>query len=107
MKFYLISDNVDTQIGMRLAGIEGIVVHEYKETEQALYSALEKSDVAVILITEKLTDLCSDLIKDIKRKHRDRLFITVPDRHGMAHESMIADYLREAVGIKIDEGDAE
>ena len=28
MKFYLISDNVDTQLGMRLAGIEGKVVHE-------------------------------------------------------------------------------
>ena len=28
MRFYLISDNVDTQVGMRLAGIEGVVVHE-------------------------------------------------------------------------------
>ena len=28
MKMYLISDNVDTQTGMRLAGVEGVVVHE-------------------------------------------------------------------------------
>ena len=28
MKFYLISDNIDTQMGMRLAGIDGVVVHE-------------------------------------------------------------------------------
>ena len=28
MKFFLISDNIDTQMGMRLAGIEGVVVHE-------------------------------------------------------------------------------
>ena len=27
MKFYLLSDNIDTQMGMRLAGIEGVVVH--------------------------------------------------------------------------------
>ncbi len=27
MKFYLISDNIDTQMGMRLAGIDGVVVH--------------------------------------------------------------------------------
>ena len=28
MKMYLISDNIDTWTGMRLAGIEGAVVHE-------------------------------------------------------------------------------
>ncbi|HEX3027523.1 MAG TPA: ATP synthase subunit F, partial [Clostridia bacterium] len=28
MRFYLISDNVDTQVGLRLAGIEGVVVHK-------------------------------------------------------------------------------
>ena len=27
MKFYLISDNIDTQMGVRLSGIEGVVVH--------------------------------------------------------------------------------
>ena len=31
MKFFLISDNIDTQMGMRLAGIEGVVVHERQE----------------------------------------------------------------------------
>ena len=30
MKFYLISDNVDTLMGMHLAGINGVVVHELK-----------------------------------------------------------------------------
>ena len=36
MKFYLLSDNIDTQMGMRLAGIEGKVVHGEKEVAQAL-----------------------------------------------------------------------
>ena len=31
MKFYLISDNVDTLMGMHLAGIDGVVVHEEEE----------------------------------------------------------------------------
>ena len=31
MKFYLLSDNVDTQIGLRLVGIEGEVVHKRRE----------------------------------------------------------------------------
>ena len=30
MKMFLISDNVDTQTGMRLAGVEGVVVQLYQ-----------------------------------------------------------------------------
>ena len=36
MKMYLISDNVDTLTGMRLAGVDGIVVHEREELREAL-----------------------------------------------------------------------
>ena len=36
MKMYLISDNIDTYTGMRLAGVEGVVVHERAELKEAL-----------------------------------------------------------------------
>ena len=39
MKFFLISDNTDTQMGMRLAGIEGIVVSRPEEVTDALEKA--------------------------------------------------------------------
>ena len=38
MKMFLISDNVDTLTGMRLAGVEGVVVHEREELREALES---------------------------------------------------------------------
>ena len=31
MKYFLISDNVDTLAGMRLVGVHGVVVHEEDE----------------------------------------------------------------------------
>ena len=34
MKMYLISDNIDTYTGMRLAGVEGVVIHERNELER-------------------------------------------------------------------------
>ena len=40
MKFFLISDNIDTQMGMRLAGIEGVVVHERQEVLEVLEKVL-------------------------------------------------------------------
>jgi len=36
MKMYLISDNIDTLTGMRLAGVEGAVVHKREELKEEL-----------------------------------------------------------------------
>ena len=40
MKMYLISDNIDTQTGMRLAGVDGVVVHEREELRTALVGGI-------------------------------------------------------------------
>ena len=42
---YLISDNIDTLTGMRLAGVDGIVVHEREELRCAIENAMEDKDV--------------------------------------------------------------
>lgn len=35
MKMYLISDNVDTATGLRLAGIDGVVAHTEDEVKKS------------------------------------------------------------------------
>ena len=37
---FLISDNVDTYTGMRLAGVDGVVVHERGELQEAFRRSL-------------------------------------------------------------------
>ena len=59
MRFELISDSTDTLVGMRLAGIKGIMAKKADEAEKALKEAVEKQDVAVVLITEPLAKLCA------------------------------------------------
>ena len=54
MRFHLISDNVDTLVGLRLAGIDGVVVHEPEEIEAALKAAIADEDIAIVLITDRL-----------------------------------------------------
>lgn len=102
MRFYLISDNVDTQVGMRLAGIEGIVVHEADEVRKALTDAMELEDVAVVLITERLLTLCPEMVYDLKLNRRRPLIVEIPDRHGNGRtRDSITRYVREAIGVKI------
>lgn len=102
MRFYLISDNVDTQVGMRLAGIDGIVVHETAEVQKALKEVMEMDDVAVVLITETLLALCSELVYDLKLNQKRPLIVEIPDRHGNGRtKDSITRYVREAIGVKI------
>lgn len=102
MRFYLISDNVDTQIGMRLAGIDGVVVHEASEVQKALQTAVEQEDIAVVLITETLLSLCPAMVYNIKLNHRRPLIVEIPDRHGNGcTKDTITRYVREAIGVKI------
>lgn len=102
MKFYLISDNADTAVGLRLAGIEGVVVHERAEALTALNAALADSEVAVVLMTERLVTLCGETVEALKLGGSDKLIVEIPDRHGSGRAGdSIARYVRESVGIKI------
>jgi V/A-type H+-transporting ATPase subunit F len=102
MKFFLISDNLDTQMGMRLAGIEGTVVHEKEDVKAALDAVIKDKSVAVVLVTEKLVKLCHDTVYDIKLNRKSPLILEIPDRHGTSQISeTMARYVQEAVGIKI------
>ena len=102
MKCFLISDNVDTQMGMRLAGVEGVVVHEKSQVMEALKTAVADKSIAVILMTKKLTELCSAEIYDMKLNLKKPLIVEIPDRHGDSHISdTITGYVNEAIGIKL------
>ena len=102
MKYYLISDNVDTLMGMRLAGIEGVVVHKEEHINQELKKAIANPDIAVILITETLVSKSSDLIYDLKLNNKQPLIVEIPDRHGNGRTSdSITKYVREAIGVKL------
>lgn len=102
MKFFLISDNIDTQMGMRLAGIEGIVVHERQEVLEVLEKVLHREDVAVILMTTRLVETCPEVISELKLKLKKPLIEEIPDRHGSAKIGETIDrYVSEAIGVKL------
>lgn len=102
MKFYLISDNIDTQLGMRLAGIEGRVVHQPEEVEEALKAAYADPDIGIVLMTKKLIQLCAETVFEYKLNNKRPLIVEIPDRHATSQISdTISRYIQEAVGIKI------
>ena len=102
MKMYLISDNVDTYTGMRLAGVEGTVVHEKEELRKALETTLADKEIGIILLTERFGSEFPEIIDDVKLNHKLPLIIEIPDRHGTGRApDFITSYVNEAIGLKL------
>lgn len=102
MKMYLISDNIDTQIGMRLAGIEGCVVHEPGEVMDAVHRALQDPELGILLFTEKAGALVKDELNELKLTLHTPLIIEIPDRHGSRDiAGSINSLVQESIGLKL------
>ncbi len=102
MKMYLISDNVDTLTGMRLAGVEGCVVHERLELKEALERTLADPEVGIILLTEKFGREFPEIIDDVRLNRKFPLLVEIPDRHGTGRRpDFITAYVNEAIGLRL------
>ncbi len=102
MRMYLISDNVDTYTGMRLAGVDGVVIHSKKHLKEQLDKALGDKTIGVLLITEKLSSEFPEIIDDVKLNRRLPLIVEIPDRHGTGRKpDFITSYVNEAIGVKL------
>lgn len=102
MKMFLISDNVDTYTGMRLAGVEGAVVHKEKELKEAIEKVLADKEIGILLITEKFGRDFPEIIDKVKLNNKLPLVVEVPDRHGTGRKpDFITSYVNDAIGIKL------
>ncbi len=102
MRCFLISDNRDTRMGMRLAGVEGVVLHEHDEILAQLKTLIHDPEIAVVFLTEKAADCVAEEWLMMKQSVAKPLLVVIPDRHGTADmTAAISRYLEETVGIHI------
>ena len=102
MKVFLISDNVDTYTGMRLAGVDGVVVHERKELREQLEKVLQDKSIGIVLLTEKFGREFPDILDEFRLERKIPLLIEIPDRHGTGRKKdFITSYITEAIGLKL------
>ena len=102
MVSYFISDNTDTLVGMRLAGITGVVLHEKNEVLEEFKKCLSDKNIGILILTEKIFDLIPDDVMQAKLKRKFPLIVEIPDRHGLRRdEDFITKYINESIGISI------
>jgi V/A-type H+/Na+-transporting ATPase subunit F len=102
MRMYLISDNIDTYTGMRLAGVDGVVVHTKPDLKEQLDKVLADKTIGIVLITELLSKEFPEIINDVKLNRKLPLIVEIPDRHGTGRKKdFITAYVNEAIGLKL------
>ena len=102
MKSFFISDNKDTWLAMRLAGIDGIIANERKDILSGIEQAISDSQVGIIIITEAASQKVSERISSLKLSLERPLIVEIPSREGsMRRPDYITGYIKEAIGIKI------
>lgn len=89
-------------LGMRIAGIEGQLIVDEKEAAPTLERISQNEEIAVVLITERLAELCREKVYDIKLNRMRPLIVEIPNRDGSGGGmGAISRYVEEAIGIKL------
>lgn len=102
MKTFLISDNVDSFVGLKVAGIKGSVVHTREEVVKVLEDLLKDKEISTIIVTEKIAELIPEELNKIKLSKLLPLVVEIPDRHGSKKgEDHLLNYVKEAIGLKL------
>lgn len=102
MKLFVISDNTDTKMGLRICGIEGVVVNDEPSFRAEVEKCLSDSEIGILLVTEKLVKLAPEYINGLKLGRSLPLIVEIPDRHGAGRtKDAISSYISEAIGVKL------
>jgi len=101
MKSIVITNQKDTIVGLRLAGIEGILVKDETEVMAHIDTLIKDDSIATIMITQKLFEENHDAIFEIKLKLKEKMIIKIPGFNEKMQESSISDHIRDSVGLKL------
>ena len=99
MHSVVISDNRDSLLGMRLAGIDGFLVVEPDETWEVTQKVINDPEVGIVFLTEKAADMVKEQLVAFREKSIFPLITIIPDRHGFEKPNQIVKQIREAVGM--------
>lgn len=103
MQAFLISDNNDSLVGIRLAGIPGVVVREREEAARALDEALRNPELGLLVVTEGVAQMIPEPLQHLRESGELPLVVEIPDRHGSTRgPDFLTRYVREAIGVKME-----
>ena len=76
MKMYCIADKAEIEVGLKLAGCDGITAVDKQNIDQKIDEIVRNSDIGVLVITNKVYELAKEKI-DYIRLNRKLPLVTI------------------------------
>jgi vacuolar-type H+-ATPase subunit F/Vma7 len=102
MNGYVIGDN-DMLTGFRLVGVEGVEVNTLEETQTALNEALNRTDIAVLIVSDVFSKEPSirEKIDKVRLERMNPLIVEVPSSKGTSNRTQLSDIISKILGITV------
>lgn len=101
MKSFLISDDLDTLMGLRLSGIAGELIHDRDEALRLLERKLKDPEIGVVVLSSGVLHMIEKEVMEFKLKEKKKMIVEVPAVGGQYDSGYITRYIRESIGIKL------
>ncbi len=99
---YVIGDS-DMITGFRLIGVEGAEVATAYEARQALDEVIDRSDIAIIIISEafSMDPALREEVDKVRQERITPLIVELPGSRGPSSTTTISDTISKILGIRI------
>lgn len=101
MKSFLICNDQETLVGMRLAGVQGTILNDRAAVLSLIEEKIRDDETGIIIITKAIMLLAEKEIMAIKLKSKLKLIVEIPGAGLNYEDDYITRHIRESIGIKI------
>lgn len=99
MRSFFISDNSETYVAMRLAGLSGVICKDEEEARKNLVKIRKNKDIGILIITEKIFGFLKSEILEIKLKKKFPLIVEIPSNGEKKDKDFLTKYIKESIGM--------
>jgi len=101
MESYLISDNEETLIGMKMAGISGELLTDNQVILNRIDELILDPKIGIIILTHKTKVKIEEEVMTRKLQSKETLIVEIPGPGESIKNDFITKYIRESIGLKL------
>ena len=101
MRSIIVTDNDETVIGLRLAGVEGKLVKNDESVLMIIDELIMNENIGIIMITQNIFTKNQEELLLRKLKEKETLIIEIPGFNEKPKKSLISEHIQSSIGLKL------
>ncbi|MDM8534316.1 V-type ATP synthase subunit F [Clostridiaceae bacterium HSG29] len=101
MRSIIVTDNDETIVGLRLAGVEGRMIEDNEDFLNVIDELISDENIGIIMITQGIFTRYQDELLLRKLKEKETLIIEIPGFNEKVKKSLISEHIQSSIGLKL------